>query len=217
MFENVCCEKPWLDRFQYVHNYSLCLFLLFVVAHVHYGSVMAAFQYVQMWWMDLLITVDMSWHNLEHYANGYVKKRHSYSSQHIAQEQNDGYFAADFFELFVDFIYRYPISKWVAEGWLHDYKKATQSWPPEFAFPVDMTPLMFRPLCIAIVRQFVPEIRKLLSVMEFDSLALRRCGSNFKSVIFKLNIQNSSLVTGCQVAIRLMPQNLTNEGQHCFR
>ena len=34
---------------------------------------------------------------------------------------------------------------------------------------------------------------------------------NFKSIIFKLIIQNSSLGTRCEIADRWMPQNLTNE------
>ena len=37
------------------------------------------------------------------------------------------------------------------------------------------------------------------------------CGSNFKSTIFKLIIQNSSLGTHCEIALMLMPQNLTDE------
>ena len=42
-------------------------------------------------------------------------------------------------------------------------------------------------------------------------LALRKCSSNLKSRIFKLIIQNSSLGSHCEIALRWMPQNLPNE------
>ena len=42
-------------------------------------------------------------------------------------------------------------------------------------------------------------------------LAPGRCGSYFKSIIFKLIIQDSSLGNSCEVALRWMPQNLGNE------
>ena len=44
-------------------------------------------------------------------------------------------------------------------------------------------------------------------------LAAERCGSDFKSTLFKIIIQNSSLGTCCEIALRKMPQNLTNENQ----
>ena len=44
----------------------------------------------------------------------------------------------------------------------------------------------------------------------YNSLALGRCDSNFKTVIFKLIIQNRSLDTSCEIALRWMPQNFTN-------
>ena len=37
------------------------------------------------------------------------------------------------------------------------------------------------------------------------------CGSRGKSLIFKLNVQNSSLCTRCDIALRWMPKNLTYE------
>ena len=43
-----------------------------------------------------------------------------------------------------------------------------------------------------------------------NSLAPRRCGSNFKSMIFKLILQNNILATRGDIALRWMPQNLTN-------
>ena len=47
--------------------------------------------------------------------------------------------------------------------------------------------------------------------LDFNSLVPGRCGSNFKDITFKLVIQNCSLCTRCEVALRWMPQNLTNE------
>ena len=45
-----------------------------------------------------------------------------------------------------------------------------------------------------------------------NSLAPGKCSINFKSIIFKLTIQKSSLGTCCEIALRRrMPQNLTNE------
>ena len=48
-------------------------------------------------------------------------------------------------------------------------------------------------------------------VVFFNSLALARCDSTFKSIIFMLIIQNSRSGTGCEIALRCMSQNLTNE------
>ena len=45
----------------------------------------------------------------------------------------------------------------------------------------------------------------------FNSLALGKCGSNFKSIIFKLIIQNSTLGTCCEIVLRSVSQNLSNE------
>ena len=45
----------------------------------------------------------------------------------------------------------------------------------------------------------------------FNSLVPGRCGSDFKSIIFKLSIKNSSLISSCQIPLRWMPQNLTFE------
>ena len=42
-------------------------------------------------------------------------------------------------------------------------------------------------------------------------LAPGRCGINFKSVIFELIVQNSSLGTHHEITFRWMPHNLTNE------
>ena len=43
------------------------------------------------------------------------------------------------------------------------------------------------------------------------SLAPRRCNSNLKSIIFKLIIQNTSLCTQCEIVVKWMPQEPTNE------
>ena len=43
------------------------------------------------------------------------------------------------------------------------------------------------------------------------SLAPGISGNNFKSTTFKLTIQKSGLGTGCEIALRRMPQNLANE------
>ena len=45
----------------------------------------------------------------------------------------------------------------------------------------------------------------------FNSLSPVRCGSNFRSVIFKHIIQNSSLGTQCEIVLRWIQQNLMNE------
>ena len=47
------------------------------------------------------------------------------------------------------------------------------------------------------------------------SLVPRRCGRNFESIISKLIIQNSSL--GCEITLRRMPENLTNEKSILFQ
>ena len=47
-------------------------------------------------------------------------------------------------------------------------------------------------------------------IIDVNSLAPGRCGSKFKSVIFE-TIQNSSLDTCCEIALKWMLQNLTNE------
>ena len=44
-----------------------------------------------------------------------------------------------------------------------------------------------------------------------NSLVTRRCGSKFKSIIFKLIIQKASLDTCHEIALRWMPWNCTNE------
>ena len=44
-----------------------------------------------------------------------------------------------------------------------------------------------------------------------NSLAPGRCGSNIKSIIFKLVKQNSNLPTCCEITLRRMPKNLTND------
>ena len=44
-----------------------------------------------------------------------------------------------------------------------------------------------------------------------NSLTPKRCGSNSKSIIFKLIIQNRSLGIWCEITLRWMPQNLTNQ------
>ena len=45
----------------------------------------------------------------------------------------------------------------------------------------------------------------------FNSIALGRWGDNFKSITFKLVIQKSSMVICCDIVLRWMQQNLTNE------
>ena len=42
-----------------------------------------------------------------------------------------------------------------------------------------------------------------------NSLASERCGSNLISIIFELVVQNSSLATYCEIALRWRPQNLS--------
>ena len=44
-----------------------------------------------------------------------------------------------------------------------------------------------------------------------NSMAPGRYGNNFKSIVFKLIIQNRSSDTHCEIALKRMPQNLTNE------
>ena len=44
-----------------------------------------------------------------------------------------------------------------------------------------------------------------------NSLVAGRWGCNLKSINFKFNLQNSSLDTECDIALRWMLQNLTNE------
>ena len=44
-----------------------------------------------------------------------------------------------------------------------------------------------------------------------NSLTPGRCGWDFKSIIFTLIIQNNSLDTCCEIALRGLPQSLTNE------
>ena len=44
-----------------------------------------------------------------------------------------------------------------------------------------------------------------------SSLAPGRCGNNMWSIILKFIIQHSSLGSTCRIALRWMPQNLTNE------
>ena len=44
-----------------------------------------------------------------------------------------------------------------------------------------------------------------------NSLVPGRCGNNFKSMIFKLTVQNSSWSTGWETALRIMPHNLIND------
>ena len=45
----------------------------------------------------------------------------------------------------------------------------------------------------------------------FNSLAPGRCGCDFKSMIFEFILQNSSLDNRCEIVVRWMPQNHTNE------
>ena len=44
-----------------------------------------------------------------------------------------------------------------------------------------------------------------------DSLSTGRCGNNFKTIIFKGIMQNNTLGTHCEIALRWMSHNLTNE------
>ena len=50
-----------------------------------------------------------------------------------------------------------------------------------------------------------------------NALAPGRCNSNFENTIFKLIIQDSSLGTRCEIAIRGMPQNMRMRSQQWFR
>ena len=54
-------------------------------------------------------------------------------------------------------------------------------------------------------------VTRLLFMFTFNSLVPGRCGSYFKSIHFRLVIQNDSLGSGCHSALRWMSQNLTNE------
>ena len=44
-----------------------------------------------------------------------------------------------------------------------------------------------------------------------NSLAHRGCGSNFEITIFKHIVQNNNLSTCCEISLKWMPQNITNE------
>ena len=57
----------------------------------------------------------------------------------------------------------------------------------------------------------VPMSRALLCLVVFDSLLPGRYGGDSKSLILTLNIQNSSFSTCCELALRWMPQNLTDD------
>ena len=61
---------------------------------------------------------------------------------------------------------------------------------------------------ISISRTQFHSWRKLNTI---NLLALCGGGSNFKSIMFKLIICNSSLSLCCEIALRWIPQNLTNE------
>ena len=50
-----------------------------------------------------------------------------------------------------------------------------------------------------------------MCIVHFNPLTAERCGSNFKSIIFKYIIQNSSKGTRCEIVLGWMPQGLTNE------
>ena len=52
---------------------------------------------------------------------------------------------------------------------------------------------------------------------EINSLAPGRCDNDFKSIIFKLIVQNKSLDTHCEIALRWMAQNLYNEKSASFK
>ena len=45
----------------------------------------------------------------------------------------------------------------------------------------------------------------------FNSLAPAGCGSNFKIMIFQLITQNINLANRCEISLRCMPQNLTDD------
>ena len=47
--------------------------------------------------------------------------------------------------------------------------------------------------------------------LTFNSLAPGRCGSNSKSIIFKLIIRNNNFCTHCEIALKWMPHNLTDD------
>ena len=47
--------------------------------------------------------------------------------------------------------------------------------------------------------------------MHFNSLSLGRCGTNFKSVILEVIVQNSCLGACCEIAFNWMPQDLTDD------
>ena len=45
----------------------------------------------------------------------------------------------------------------------------------------------------------------------FNSLAPGKYESNFKSIIYELIMQNNNLGTHCEIALRWMTQNLTDD------
>ena len=50
-----------------------------------------------------------------------------------------------------------------------------------------------------------------MQVAQINSLAPGECGSSFKSITFKLIIQNSGADTYWEIALMWMPQNLIDE------
>ena len=55
------------------------------------------------------------------------------------------------------------------------------------------------------------QIAHILRLTLINSLAPRRYGSSFKSIIFKVIKWNNSYGTCCEISFRRMPQNRTNE------
>ena len=72
-------------------------------------------------------------------------------------------------------------------------------------------PVFLRILSLSILHKGVGFVLSETTLNEDNSLALGRCGSNFKSIIVKLIIQNRSLGTQSEIILRGMPQTFTNE------
>ena len=58
---------------------------------------------------------------------------------------------------------------------------------------------------------FAKELLESVFLWIIKSLAPGKCDSNFGRIIFKFIVQNCSLGTHCQIALRWVPQNLTND------
>ena len=70
--------------------------------------------------------------------------------------------------------------------------------------------LLFLSSSFPCILKFCTMMTKIVSY-HFNSLAPGTCGSNFKSIIYKLITQNSSLGIQCKIALGWIPHNLTYE------